>query len=172
LLQSKSWDQISVRDIAASAAVGYTTFFRHFPGKESLLQAVASDEIAHLIRLTMPVLDATDTRAACLALCRFVNQHRALWLVLLTGGAAGVLREEFVRQSMRVAAERSQPGHWLPAEAAVVIVSSATIELLAWWLRQQKPLSIERIAEIYDRIIVAPVVHSAAARTASPKSRR
>lgn len=159
LLEVKPLDQITIRDISAAAGVGYTTFFRHHPTKESLLNHVAAEEIQHLVELVLPVLDA-GTRAASVALCSYVDRHRKLWSTLLTGGAAGALREEFLRISTQIAAEQSQPDHWLPDDVAVILVISSTIELLAWWLRQKDPLPIEKIAEIHDRLVVSPTVNS------------
>jgi AcrR family transcriptional regulator len=160
LLETKPLDQITIRDISATAGVGYTTFFRHHATKESLLNDLAAEQIQRLLDLALPVLDAGDTRTASLALCRHVDQHRALWSTLLTGGAAGALREEFLRICRKEAALRSKPGQWLPAEVPVILSISSTLELLAWWLRQKDPLSIEQLAEIFDRLIVSPAMHS------------
>jgi len=170
LLEVKPLDQITIREISAAARVGYTTFFRHHPTKDSLLNDVAAEQIARLISLVLPVLDAGDTRAVSMALCSYVDQHRALWSTLLTGGAAGALREEFMRISRQIAAERSQPDHWLPSEVAVILVISATIELLSWWLRQKDPVSIEHIAKIHDRIVVSPTINSAESSARRPGS--
>jgi AcrR family transcriptional regulator len=42
-------EQISIRDIAADSHVGYTTFFRHYPTKEALLEDLARDEMERLL---------------------------------------------------------------------------------------------------------------------------
>jgi AcrR family transcriptional regulator len=160
LLEFKSLDQITIRDIAAAAGIGYTTFFRHYQTKEALLNDIAEEQIRGLISLALPEAESGDTRAASMALCTYVDQHRALWSTLLTGGAAGALREHFIRLSRQVAASRPLPDHWLPAEVGVRLVISGTIELLAWWLGQKKPLPVEQLAEIHDRLIVSPTVNS------------
>jgi AcrR family transcriptional regulator len=158
LLELKPLDQITVREIAEVANVGYTTFFRHHPTKESLLNDVAAEEIGRLVGLTLPVAETTDTRAASVALCTYVDEHRALWSTLLTGGAAGAMREEFIRLSREIAATRARPDSWPPADIAIILIVSSTIELLSWWLRQRKPLSIEQAAEIHERLIITPAV--------------
>jgi AcrR family transcriptional regulator len=160
LLEVKPLERITIRDISATAGVGYTTFFRHHSTKESLLNDVAAEQIQQLVDLALPVLDSGDTRTASLALCRHVDQHRELWSTLLTGGAAGALREEFLRIGRQVATLRSRPDQWLPGEVPVILAISSTIELLAWWLRQKDPLTIEQIAEIHDRLVVSPTVNS------------
>jgi AcrR family transcriptional regulator len=158
LLEAKSLEQISIRDIAAGAGVSYTTFFRHHTTKEALLEEIAADQIRRFVELGMPKFDVTNARAASLALCAYVNEHRKLWATLLTGGAASALREEFLRIASELAAERPDPLVWLPPDLVTILVVSSTLELLTWWLRQEKPLSVERIAEIHDLQIVAPAL--------------
>jgi AcrR family transcriptional regulator len=156
LLELKSFEQVTIRDICEVAEVGYTTFFRHHQTKESLLDEVAAEEIRQLVGLALPAADAADTLAGSAALCRYVDQHRKLWSTLLTGGAASAMRAEFLRLSREIATIRQRGDEWPPADVATILVVSSTIELLAWWLRQRKPLSIEEVAEIHERVIVTP----------------
>ena len=175
LLDLKPLEQITIRDICEVADVGYTTFFRHHPTKESLLNDVAAEQIGRLVGLALQVADTSDTRAASTALCTYVDQHRKLWSTLLTGGAAGAMRDEFIRLSRQIAATRAQPGAWPPPDVATILVASSTIELLSWWLRERKPLTIEQVAEIHERIIITPTVgagHISIGRAARHKKMR
>jgi AcrR family transcriptional regulator len=158
LLERKHFDRITVRDIAGEAKVGYATFFRHHESKSELLEDVAAEQIGNLIALALPLLMAEDTRGSCLALCKYVNEHRALWSALLTGGAAGAMREEFIRQAMHLGSGQVQRSSWLPVELGAIYGVSATVEILAWWLRQPRDFTVERIAEIIDRLVVTPAV--------------
>jgi AcrR family transcriptional regulator len=156
LLERKQLEEISVRDIVAEAGVGYATFFRHHPTKEDLLGEIAAEQVGRLMELTLPLLDPTDTRVSCLALCDYVNKHRTLWTALLTGGAAGALRAEFIRLAME-SADNVRSSDWLPVELGTVYGVSASIEILTWWLRQPPgKYSPEQVAEFVDRLVVAP----------------
>jgi AcrR family transcriptional regulator len=159
LLESRPLAQITILDICDRAGVGYTTYFRHHPTKESLLDDVAAEEIAHLVGLTLPLAEAANTLTAGVALFTYVDAHRELWSTLLTGGAEGAMRNEFLRISREIAATRGREDHWPPADLVTILVVSSTIELLSWWLRQKKPLSIEQMAEIHERIIIHPAIH-------------
>ncbi len=97
LLTRQSLEKITILDICQTAEIGYTTFFRHHPSKESLLDDVAAGEIAHLIGLTVPIAVAQDVRAAGVALFNYVSEHRKLWSALLTGGAQVAMRNEFLQ---------------------------------------------------------------------------
>lgn len=158
LLDEKPLEEITIREIAATAGIGYTTFFRHHTSKEDLLDDIAAAEIVALFELTLPALDSTDTRAGALALCRYVAERRALWTRLLTGGAAGRLREEFIRLTRQVAAEHGSDHDWLPPEVGVRLGASGTIELLTWWLSQDDPIPVEQLATIHERLVVRPLM--------------
>lgn len=158
LLDEKPLEEITIREIAATAGIGYTTFFRHHTSKQELLNDIAEEEIVKLFELTLPALSATDTRAGALALCRYVAEHRALWSRLLTGGAAGKLREEFIRLTREFAAQHGSDHDWLPPEVGVIFGASATIELLTWWLQQKQPIPVEQFATIHERLIVRPLM--------------
>jgi len=161
LLEDKPLEQVTIRDIAATAGIGYTTFFRHHLTRAALLEDLAAEQIRRLIEFVLPVMDTKNARAASRALFTYVDEQRALWTTLLTGGAAGALRNEFLRISLEVAASRARPRHWPSAEVSTLLVVSGTVELLAWWLRQGDPMPIKEVAEIHSRIVIMPALSGA-----------
>jgi AcrR family transcriptional regulator len=160
LLDLKSFEQITILDICQLAEVGYTTFFRHYLTKEALLDDLAAEQMGHFIGLSVSVTDSAEgMRSASIALCTYVDKHRKIWSTLLTGGAAGAMRDEFLRLAKQIAATRKHPGAWPPADVAIIIIVTSTIELLSWWLQERKPLTIEEIAEILVQVIVTPAIN-------------
>ena len=158
LLEESAFDAITIREITARAGTGYATFFRHYPDKETLLGDVASQEIASLIAMVLPILSSASSGATTQALCCHVDEHGKLWSALLTGGAAGIVREEFIRQARELARGMAEPDSWLPTDLAVVYGTGATIDLLAWWLARMGDYPPNQIAAILDRLIIAPLV--------------
>lgn len=156
LLEHRPYDQITIREIAKEADIGYATFFRHYPSKEALLHDIAADQITELLELAFPILNSTDSYAAALALCRYVADRRVIWSALLTGGAAGMMREEFIRQAKSLGSQQIQAVSWLPDDLAVIYGVTATVEILAWWLQQGEGYTIEKVAEILDRLVISP----------------
>ena len=154
LLERKPLEQITVREIAAEAGVHYATFFRHHPTKEALLDHVAAEQIERLVALALPLFDRVDSHAAVAALCAYVSEHRTLWTALLTGGAAGAMREALLRISREVAVERAPKQGGLPVELAVNCSVSLIFETLAWWLAQPlASVSIEQAAGILHHLL-------------------
>jgi len=158
LLETTPLDRITIRDICARSGIGYTTFFRHHPSRESLLDDVAAEEIGRLVGLTLPVMDAKSALAGCVALFGYVDARRAVWATLLNGGAAGALRSEFLRLALSVAASRAPPGTWRHAEVSTRLIVGGTIEVLSWWLKLEEPMPIKEAAKILATLVIKPVV--------------
>jgi AcrR family transcriptional regulator len=160
LIMRQPYDQITVRDIVTEAGIGYATFFRHYPAKDALLDAIAGEEIAALVAMTAPLLSPSNTRASSLAVARHVAERREVWKALLTGGASGRLREQFATLAAQVPRRSKKPMEWLPADLGVTFGVTATVEILAWWLRQPAGYPVESVAEALDRLVIAPTIGS------------
>jgi len=158
LLERRPFEQVTIREIAQQAEIGYATFFRHYPSKEALLHDLAAGQIRELLARALPILLEKDSRQSCIALFNYVAEHRTLWSALLTGGAAGTLKQEFTDQARRIAQDQGTGGGLIPDDLRVVFSVSATIEILAWWLQQDVGLDVERMAEILDRLVVVPSI--------------
>jgi len=161
LLDRSAFDQITVRDICAEAGVHYATFFRHFAGKEALLDHVAADQISRLVALTVPIKESGDDRGSILALCNYVEEHRLLWSVLLNGGAGETMRAEWLRVTRTVTGPGSSDS-WLPSELGTICTTSLIVETISWWLRQDKGAwAPDAVAIIIHRLVTTSI----AART-------
>jgi AcrR family transcriptional regulator len=159
LLERKSLDQITIREICAEAGVHYATFFRHHQTKEALLDDIARDQIAHLNALTLAIRGADDYKAGFRALCEYVSDHRALWSSLLNGGAGGTMREEWVRLSLRVAAAEAPLNSWLPTELGTICAATLIAETMAWWVAQpEEAYSVDEITSILSRLLAASIM--------------
>lgn len=153
LLERKPFDQITIREICATAGLHYATFFRHHPSKESLLDAVAADQIDTIVELA---LAGGVGPQGWRVLCLYVEEHRALWAALLNGGAAAAMREEWLRNAQEVASQQEPVGTWLPKELGVVCSVSLIADTLSWWLAQPAGVhSVDAVAAILDRLVSA-----------------
>lgn len=159
LLRDRPFDQITIRDITATAGVHYATFFRHHPTKESLLDVTAREQIAKLSNLAMAIRGGDDYEAGFKALCTYVDAHRELFATLLNGGAAGAMREEWVRQSRMVADLESHVDSWLPSDLGVICAATLMAETLAWWLGQPRDkVSVDQASTILYRLITKSII--------------
>lgn len=168
MLMERPFEEISAKDIAAKAGVGYSTFFRHYPDKEALLHHLSADEIRRLLGMTIPIFYTVDSLASLQATCAYVWEHRRLWTGLLTGGAAPILKEEYLRLAMKLIDEAATPKSWLPSDLAVRFSVNSSLDVLTWWLKQANPPSVKEMAEILNRLTVIPVMERASERGQLP----
>lgn len=154
LIEQKSFEQISIRDITTTAEVSYPVFFRQFSSKEDLLGDVATEEIRAL--LTFPV--QSFEKSSALVICRYIQSHRTLWKTLLTAGASSIMRMEFIRIAKELAEKHKRINPWLPVELTASVVVSSLFEILAWWLSQAEDYPIEHVARIVDVLAFEPAI--------------
>lgn len=153
LLKSTEFAQISSQDIAAGAGVAKGSFYLHYPSKDAILHELAKDAISKLYVMGLEALEIGGSKAAALSNCRYVDENRPLWTALLTGGAQNVIREELRSLSLKVAEERGVADDRLPHDLSTTFANGATIDILAWWLRQEKLYSPEFVAEMMIELI-------------------
>lgn len=151
-------DQIQITDLTQRAGVGYATFFRHYATTHELFAEIAGDQIAALLGMTIPVMMESDSATSMRALCQYVHDNRALWRVLLSGGAAPTVRAEFVRQARDWARRTGGRDTPVPVDLGTVCSAGATIDALGWWLEHEGVYSVDAIAGYIDRLVIIPFV--------------
>jgi AcrR family transcriptional regulator len=157
LLKSTSFERITPRQIADKAGFAHATFYRHYPSKEAILNEFAREEMIHMIQSATQVLDQAGLKNAALALCEYVDRKRALWSILLNGGAYARMREEILSLARTLAAQRAVPRDRLPPELGVVFACSAVVEIVAWWLRQETRHSSKFVAGLLTDLVLKPL---------------
>lgn len=158
LAGEKDFGAVTVSEIAQRAGIGYATFFRHYPDKESLLADVADALMDELLALMTPALLQEDTARASVTLCGFVDARRDICRALLAGGTAAMMREELVhRASKRALGLNLAQPEGLPGDLILVHAVTATLGLLAWWLEHGGGLDVPAMGSIIDRLVLRPV---------------
>ena len=156
LVEEKSYEQISVREIATRAGLSFPTFYRQFPTKEALMDDIAAEEIRELLAITLPLMDQRDTQVSSLAICNFVMERKTLWRTLLTTGATATLREEFIARAREIGLSHPRMNPGLPLDLMSAFVVGGIFEILSWWLRQSVFIPGETIAQLLDTLVLKP----------------
>lgn len=153
LIEVKPIEEITIRNITDAAGVSYPTFFRRFARKEELLEDIAAREVRAVLSLGRAALENGGSGSGE-PLCTYVQAHRRLWRTLLTGGASGVMRSEFMRVAKEIGASRPPSNPWLPSDLAPGFVTGGIIELLTWWMHQPDDYPVANVIKLFDALIV------------------
>ncbi len=157
LVSEKPFEAVTVQDIAARAAVGYATFFRHYPSREALLTDIADGLIGELHTLIAPLMRTSDTAAAARALTDYIEDHRALCKGLLVG-ANDAMRRDITRRAIAVVSVAdAQVPMWLPHALGIIHSVGATLTILGWWLEHDPERNADDVAQFIDRLVFAPL---------------
>lgn len=156
LAERTSFSDITVTAIAEEAGIGYATFFRHFPDKQSLLADIAAELVDGLV-VEMGVSATTDPALGGRKLARFVEEHRGMCHTLLVGAG-----EEIRRAIMERASIGSQPAalpsaSGLPSKMIISHSVAATLTLIAWSLEHPHVMNEAQLAEALHKLVFGPV---------------
>ena len=158
LASERSFERLTVRELAERADVGYATFFRHYASKEALLLDVLGGIVGELADLLQPTAEEGRLEEAGRQLFEYVAAHEAS-LRLLFAAQRGTAVEREVRAAVeaRVLSSRGfRPPADVPAEVAAHHLAVASLALVAWWLEHGMPHAPERMGQIYARLVVGP----------------
>ena len=158
LVDHRSYDDLTIREITDCAGLGYATFYRHYPTKGALLEEVAAEQIRDLVKLSQSVMRATNSSDACQTTISHIERHRSLWSALLTGGAAATVREEFILIAREIDDDQHTTPDWIPSDLACRFAASALVEVLTWWLERGDAVSAEDAAGLLDRLAFSPML--------------
>lgn len=153
LLREKRFEQIEIKEITEAAGVSYRTFFRRFASKDDLLEEIATGEVRNLLTLGEEAM-GRQPRESVKNMCEYIQSHRTLWSILLTGGGASAMREEFMRVAREIADSRPRANPWIPLDLAVTFVTNAAFDIFAWWMRQPEDYPIENVIKLFNALIV------------------
>jgi AcrR family transcriptional regulator len=156
------FEQVTVRDLTQTANLGYATFFRHFPSKESLLQALLDDALEGLIAHISPLFDAP--KQMLVALFGYIEEHATLFALLLKTKQISDLYRRVETLGVQLFLSRNQPVNnaQVPLEVAANHIIASSFGMFEWWLQKEIPYSKEKMAEIFILLILDPVYQVAA----------
>jgi AcrR family transcriptional regulator len=139
LVQSKSFDEISVQDITEAASVNRATFYDHYADKFALLEAMVASSFQALLQGRNLNFDGECPEAVSaivLATCDYLSQaHRGptserqrAFVPLIDGAMTAAIREVVIQKMEAFAFESA-----LPTEMIATTVSWAIYGAVKQW---------------------------------------
>lgn len=157
LVSEQPYENITIRDITKKAQVGYKTFFRHYAGKDGLLQAMIDQKIGALQAVLAPPSDPTAPHQNTITALRYFSENGDWMLMLLRSSAADQLIKlgtEFGMEEGRL----TFGGGPVPDRLVSHHFASSILSLLKWWLENDQIYSVEEMAQYIDQLVIRPLL--------------
>jgi AcrR family transcriptional regulator len=169
LTLEKGYDAVTIREITRRAEIGYATFFRHYPDKDSLLADVLESMKDDFIELMQPFSIAAEPVRTGALIFEYVQANRDLCRVLLNSTETmAVLKplQQIALQEGALAEMRPGDGHEqgaasrVPVDVGAYHLMTSLVWLIRWWLDNDMPYPPERMGEIAAELIIKPVLNA------------
>jgi AcrR family transcriptional regulator len=162
LTEEKTYEEITIRNITDQADIGYATFFRHYDGKDDLMLEMFTEIINEIESLPADHGDRYFEQEGYL-LFGHIAENQSLYRSILDSQN---FTRKFREHSKKMVSEHiekhidhiSTPS--FPVEIAAQHMVSSLIGLIDWWLANDLFCTIERMAAIYERLIIQATWHA------------
>ena len=162
LINERPYEEITIRDITDRADIGYATFFRHFDGKDDLMLEIFSGIIDELESLPNRHADRYFEQEGYL-LFQHVFENQAMYRGILDSQPFARKFRKYLSEMVQIhlyAHANQIPTSAIPIEIAAHHMVSSLVGLIDWWLFNDMPYSIERMAMVYQRLIIQATWHA------------
>lgn len=168
-LESKSYREITLADIAAAARVSRRTFYEHFPSKDDCLLALANHASKSMM---VAILEATSTTKSWPVLVRDITQAyllfieskphlmRALYIDLAALGESGVQMRRKVAEQFALFLQKQveqQRAYDKTLQPMTLLMSMALVaginELILYKLTEKDGSSLMALAPTAEQLI-------------------
>ena len=166
LLQEKAFDEITVREVAEHAGIGFKTFYRHYKDKTELTNKLVSNFIVDLSQHLAPptsleacidnlrqvLVFVRDNATTVRAIRQTPSKDDLISPLVQFGFAAGL-------QLQIVASEESegQPRDNKRQELMAHHFVHSQLSLFYWWALDDLAMPLEEMVEMITALIIRPI---------------
>ncbi len=169
LILEKGYEAVTIKDVTERADVAYATFFRHYRDLDELLAERLTTSLESLIGQIEAAAEAGEPpEMEGRLIFQHVDANRKLYQILVSSSGAVNVRRQVREAIAAVWLRNCEPLYdgVIPAEVAANHIASSVIALIAWWLEHEAPYPVERMAQIYQRLIIEATLKALAVEPA------
>lgn len=148
----KGYDDVTIRDIAERADVAYSTFFRHYAGKDDLLVTLLKSAVGDFKAILGHHPDRSLEEEGRL-IFQLVAEQQSFFRVLFSSQGTGSVLQRIRDEIAADILAALPPELSIPREILANHIIASTLELIRWWLVNDRPYSVERMGAIYAQLM-------------------
>ncbi len=150
LMSEKSFDDITIQDIADRADVNRGTIYLHYTDKYDLLDKMIEEHIDNLRELCQSASEMTFQEGNYVWY-EYFERHYLFFSTMLTSKGAPYFRTRFldlVVEEFKAEVDTAEgKNHGLNEEVILQFFGSAVVGAVEWWFKNGMPLSARVMAE-------------------------
>lgn len=156
LLNHKSFEKITAKDIITQANIGRSTFYDHFETKDDLLEQVCRELFEHtFVERQVP----SHPREMTAHIFYHFGQNKDKVKTLLLSNNV-IFNRHFSRYLLSylyplLAQDIGKAYPQLPRTYQIHLFENSLIHTLTWWLEQGEDLSEDQVTDYFLRVILA-----------------
>jgi AcrR family transcriptional regulator len=158
LMQEKGYDNVTIRDITERADIAYATFFRHYKSKDEILLNQVDESLRQLEPLVAQLQGNYFLHVGMLVFEHMQQNSEFYRRLFESASFSRQLRLRvaenlllYAKQRLAVATLQEPP---IPVEVVANHMAAGQLALMEWWLNNRQRYSPQRMAEIYDQLIM------------------
>ena len=151
LMVDIGWDAIEVQMLCERANIGRSTFYQHYPSKESLLNASFSDLRDGLMQGAMSTQVSSQGMPFLPGLLAHVHEAQEVFRALL-GRRSGHYVQDRFKELLIELLDKESAGAKTPLwqlSARSHYLAGALFEMLVWWLGSNRPHTAAEIEALF-----------------------
>ncbi len=164
LMLEKPFEQISVTDICRKAMVHRTTFYKHFEDKYQLLRMLFLEEAQKFEKIHLN--DGETTKEYYRRVIFHMFEYVALYkdfFIQRVGNKENIFManllhttiSSYLKKSFQAAEEKTGQKEAVPIQIMAQFYTGAAIALIMWWIENDMRVSIEKMVDYMDMLIVS-----------------
>ncbi|MEK4047123.1 TetR/AcrR family transcriptional regulator [Paenibacillus sp. FSL H8-0048] len=152
LMEEKSFEQLTVQEIAERANVSRGTIYLHFVDKYDLLDQCVEKEMTELRDRCMGVQENLDFTSSgpLLRTAEYVEQHATVFITLINNSGIPAFRSRLHAMLMEGLAEQIDMdgvNRGMNKEMLLHFMASAAVGVMEWWITHSLPISAKKLME-------------------------
>lgn len=164
LLHEQSYADITVRDIAERAEIGFKTFYRHYPEKISVATAIAEHILQDFSPKVVAPTDIEAVRGNLRHYLQTVQTHmdlfRALSRTPLRDNLPQALQAFGLSEGIRLVMAHQETGDPQPSDRTALITAHflhSHIQIVTSWVEHDATLPIEEVEQLMMDLVIKPI---------------
>ena len=147
LLKKKTYEDITITDIANKAGVTRITFYRNYNNKDEIIKSYLDDLTDEYIKTSKILYNPNDFKGYIIKLFTHLKKNKDIGLLLYKANIIYFLKDEFDRNFLAKAQNHNEEYHY-------AFLSGGLYNLYYYWIKNNCKETPQELAEMFNEFYI------------------